>query len=218
MAPVRCTEGKACAKAQRRGEPGCWQVRPHPREDAGVRKGSPQVTGWSGFWPTARSLGCYLGQGVWKQRRNRPRFASRPDLHHGKSELWASRRGGGGWAAGWEGPMVRRTPAGDSADAMGSSGWQQRGAGCAGCGSHAGRPGSLLQERSSSLAGRLDGGGGGRPSASEGEARMPQGVLPQSPVWRPCSGLLSSRPPASLPQAPAWPDAVHRRCREPFIR
>lgn len=76
--------------------------------------------------------------------------------------------------------------------------------------------GCPVQALSSSVARWLRG-SEGKPLARKGKAQIPQCVLPQSPVWRPALASCPPSPtPASLPQAPARPDAVHQRCREPL--
>lgn len=92
------------------------------------------------------------------------------------------------------------------------------GSGLVGCDSQMGGLGSLCAG-AEPLLGPLAQGQGRRKAARQ-EGRSPDSSMrpaPESSVEA-CSGLLSSHPPASLPQAPARPDAVHQRCREPFIR
>lgn len=155
------------------------------RVDIGVGKGSPEVMGRSGFWPVVQLLGWYLGRVF----GNKEEIG--PDLHHGKSELWAKWRGGG-WAAGWEGLMVKRTLAAVSPETTGVRVlW--------GVTPRWGAWGPSVQAPSPSLARWLRGRGEGKPLARKGEVQTPQCVLPQSPVWRPA---LASCPPTRPPPSP----------------
>ena len=142
-------------------------------------KGSPEAAGLPRLWPVERLLGQHPGQSFWKQRRNRPRFASWEVRAPGQAERWGRAVAIIGW-------VDRRAPDGGLPGTKGSRVRQQGGAGL-GCNTWEGGPGI-------GPAGPV-GSGEARQSAGGGGPRL-LCVLPWSPVGRP---VLAARPPPTAP-------------------